>query len=99
MSRLAPPPGVNRGCTSVWRREKDREPRPRRRLRTARRFGTYTAVTDCTVIEFDPDVLWLASAQTTRHFHEAFLATLAERLVNAEGALAEMLSAKNVTLF
>ncbi len=65
----------------------------------ARRFTTMTAVTDCTVIEFDPDVLWLASAETTRHFHLAFLATMAERLTHAEGALAEMLGAKNVTLF
>jgi CRP-like cAMP-binding protein len=58
-----------------------------------------TAVTDCTVIEFDPDVLWLASPETTRHFQQAFLATMAERLTHAEGALAEMLGAKNVTLF
>lgn len=65
----------------------------------ARRFSTMTAGTDCTVIEFDPDVLWLASPETTRHFHQAFLFTMAERLVNAEGALAEMLGAKNVTLF
>ncbi|MGZ5033601.1 MAG: protein kinase domain-containing protein [Usitatibacter sp.] len=65
----------------------------------ARRFTTMTAVTDCTVIEFDPDVLWLASPETTRHFHQAFLATMAERLTHAEGALAEMLGAKNVTLF
>lgn len=65
----------------------------------ARRFSTMTAVTDCTVIEFDPDVLWLASPECTRHFHEAFLSTMAERLVNAEGALAEMLAAQNVTLF
>ncbi len=65
----------------------------------ARRFSTLTAVTDCTVIEFDPDVLWLASPQCTRHFHEAFLAALADRLVNAEGALAQMLAAQNVTLF
>jgi eukaryotic-like serine/threonine-protein kinase len=65
----------------------------------AKRFTTMTAVTDCTVIEFDPDVLWLASPETTRHFHLAFLATMAERLTNAEGALAEMLGARNVTLF
>ena len=65
----------------------------------ARRFSTLTAGTDCSVIEFDPDVLWLASPETTRQLHLAFLATMAERLVNAEGALAEMLSAKNVTLF
>jgi hypothetical protein len=58
-----------------------------------------TAGTDCTVVEFDPDVLWLASPETTRHFHQAFLHTMAERLVNAEGALAEMLGAKSVTLF
>ena len=65
----------------------------------AKRFTTMTAVTDCTVIEFDPDVLWLASPETTRHFHLAFLATMAERLTNAEGALAEMLGNRNVTLF
>jgi eukaryotic-like serine/threonine-protein kinase len=65
----------------------------------ARRFATVTALTDCTVIELDPDVLWLASAECTRQLHEAFLATLAGRLVNAEGALAEMLIEKNVTLF
>ena len=66
----------------------------------ARRFSTVTAVTDCTVIEFDPDVLWLASPECTRSFHLAFLAAMAERLVNAEGALAELLSGnKNVTLF
>ena len=65
----------------------------------ARRFTTMSAVTDCTVIEFDPDVLWLASPETTRHFHLAFLATMAERLTHAEGALAEMLGARNVTLF
>jgi tRNA A-37 threonylcarbamoyl transferase component Bud32 len=66
----------------------------------ARRFSTVTAVTDCSVIEFDPDVLWLASAECTRHFHEAFLATMADRLVDAEGALAELLAAnRNVTLF
>jgi eukaryotic-like serine/threonine-protein kinase len=65
----------------------------------ARRFSTLTAVTDCAVVEFDPDVLWLASPETTRHFQQAFLHTMAERLVHAEGALAEMLGAKNVTLF
>ena len=65
----------------------------------ARRFSSMTAVTDCTVIEFDPDVLWLASPECTRHFHEAFLATMAERLVHAEGALAELMASKNVTLF
>ncbi len=64
-----------------------------------KRFSTVTAVTDCTVIEFDPDVLWLASAECTRHLHQAFLASMAERLVSAEGALAEMLAGKNVTLF
>jgi tRNA A-37 threonylcarbamoyl transferase component Bud32 len=66
----------------------------------ARRFSTVTAVTDCTVIEFSPDLLWLASPECTRNFHQAFLVTMAERLVNAEGALAELLAAnKNVTLF
>ncbi|HZZ94502.1 MAG TPA: serine/threonine-protein kinase [Usitatibacter sp.] len=66
----------------------------------ARRFSTVSAVTDCTVIEFDPDVLWLASDECTRSFQQAFLATLADKLVNAEGALAELLAAnKNVTLF
>jgi hypothetical protein len=66
----------------------------------ARRFSTVSAVTDCTVIEFDPDVLWLASEDLTRAFHRAFLTNLADKLVNAEGALAELLAAnKNVTLF
>jgi hypothetical protein len=66
----------------------------------ARRFSTVSAVTDCTVIEFDPDVLWLASEECTQAFHRAFLTTLADKLVNAEGALAELLAAnKNVTLF
>ena len=65
----------------------------------SRRFSTLTAVTDCALIEFDPDVLWLASPETTRHFHLAFLQAMAERLVNAESALAELLGAKSVTLF
>ena len=65
----------------------------------ARRFSTLAAVTDCSLVEFNPDVLWLASAECTRHFHEAFLAALAARLEGAETALAEMLAAKNVTLF
>jgi eukaryotic-like serine/threonine-protein kinase len=65
----------------------------------ARRFSSVGAVTDCTVVEFDPDVLWLASPECTRDFHQAFLAAMAERLIAAEGALAEMLGAKNVTLF
>src|SRR5262249_1639102 len=65
----------------------------------ARRFSTLTAVTDCALVEFEPDVLWLASPETTRHFHLAFLAAMAERLVNAESALAELLGAKSVTLF
>ena len=65
----------------------------------ARRFSTLAAVTDCSLVEFDPDVLWLASPECTRHFHEAFLAALATRLEGAESALAEMLTAKNVTLF
>jgi hypothetical protein len=64
-----------------------------------RRFGTVEAVTDCTVIEFDPDVLWLASPECMRHFHEAFLVTMADRLIAAEGALAELLAGKNVTMF
>ena len=64
-----------------------------------RRFSTLTAVTDCTVVEFDPDVLWLASPETTRQLQRAFLATMAERLVHAEGALAEMLRARSVTMF
>jgi hypothetical protein len=65
----------------------------------ARRFSTITAVTDCTVIEVNPDVLWLASEATTRKFHLAFLGAMASRLENAEGALAEMMATKNVTLF
>ncbi|QJR15039.1 protein kinase domain-containing protein [Usitatibacter palustris] len=65
----------------------------------AKRFSTITAATDSTLIEFDPDVLWLASPECTKHFHEALLASMAERLVHAEGALAEMLGAKAVTLF
>jgi CRP-like cAMP-binding protein len=69
------------------------------RKAAARRFSTLTAVTDCSLVEFDPDVLWLASPDCTRHFHEAFLTALATRLEGAESALAEMLAAKNVTLF
>jgi eukaryotic-like serine/threonine-protein kinase len=65
----------------------------------ARRFSSIAAVTDCTVMEFDPDVLWLASPECTRNFHQAFLHAMADRLVAAEGALAEMLGGKNVTLF
>jgi serine/threonine protein kinase len=64
-----------------------------------RRFRSIESVTDCTVIEFDPDLLWLASPECMRHFHEAFLATMAERLTAAEGALAELLAEKNVELF
>jgi len=67
--------------------------------RSGQRFTTATAVTDCTVVEFDPDVLWLASPDCTRNFHQAFLRILADRLVAAEGALSELLGAKNVTLF
>ena len=69
------------------------------RRSAAKRFSTLTAVTDCAVIEFDPDVLWLASPECTKKFHLAFLNTMAERLVNAEGALAELMGSKNVTLF
>ncbi|HSN19942.1 MAG TPA: serine/threonine-protein kinase [Usitatibacter sp.] len=69
------------------------------RRNAARRFASVTAVTDCSVIEFDPDVLWLASPECKRQIDEAFLRTMAERLVNAEGALAEMLAGKSVTLF
>jgi tRNA A-37 threonylcarbamoyl transferase component Bud32 len=69
------------------------------RRAAARRFSTITAVTDCTVIEFDPDLLWLASPECTRRFHQAFLGALADRLVAAEGALAEMLGGRSVTLF
>ena len=65
----------------------------------ARRFSSLTAVTDCSVIEIDPDVLWLASPETTRSFHLAFLGAMAHRLENAEGALAEMMASKNVILF
>jgi hypothetical protein len=64
-----------------------------------KRFRSVEAVTDCTVIEFDPDLLWLASAECMRQFNEAFLATMAERLTAAEGALAELLAEKNVELF
>ena len=65
----------------------------------ARRFTTITAVTDCTVVEFDPDLLWLASPECTRRFHQAFLLAMAERVVGAETALTELLGARNVTLF
>ena len=65
----------------------------------ARRFSSVEAATDCTVVEFAPDVLWLATPECKRLFDQAFLNTLAERLVAAEGALAEMLAGKNVTLF
>ena len=65
----------------------------------ARRFSSLAAVTDCSLVEFNPDVLWLASPECMRHFHEAFLPALAARLEGAESALAEMLAAKNVTLF
>jgi tRNA A-37 threonylcarbamoyl transferase component Bud32 len=66
--------------------------------RSGQRFSTATAVTDCTVVEFDPDVLWVASPECTRDFNQAFLRILADRLVAAEGALSELLGAKNVTL-
>ena len=56
-------------------------------------------MTDCSVIEINPDVLWLASPETTKCFHLAFLNTMAQRLENAEGALSEMMASKNVTLF
>ena len=69
------------------------------RRSAARRFETITAVTDCTVVEFDPDLLWLASAECTRRFHQAFLVGLADRVVAAEAALTELLGAKSVTLF
>ncbi len=65
----------------------------------AKRFSTLTAVTDCAVIEIDPDVLWLASPEVTRKFHLAFLNVMADRLIHAEGALAELMGSKNVTLF
>jgi tRNA A-37 threonylcarbamoyl transferase component Bud32 len=65
----------------------------------ARRFTSVEAATDCTVVEFSPDVLWLASPECRQSFDKAFLNTLAERLMAAEGALAEMLGGKNVTLF
>jgi tRNA A-37 threonylcarbamoyl transferase component Bud32 len=65
----------------------------------AKRFSSLTAVTDCSVIEINPDVLWLASPETTRCFHLAFLNAMAHRLENAEGALSEMMASKNVTLF
>jgi tRNA A-37 threonylcarbamoyl transferase component Bud32 len=65
----------------------------------ARRFSSVEAVTDCTVIEFSPDVLWLATPECRRRFDESLLTALAERLVAAEGALSEMLAAKSVTLF
>jgi hypothetical protein len=64
-----------------------------------RRFTSIGAVTDSTLIEFDPDVLWLASPDCLRHFHQALLASMAERLISAEGALAELMAQKNVTLF
>ena len=69
------------------------------RKAAARRFSTITAVTDCTVVEFDPDLLWLASAECTRRFQQAFLSAMAERVVGAETALTELLGARNVTLF
>ncbi len=65
----------------------------------AKRFSTLTAVTDCAVIEFEPDVLWLASPDVTQKFHLAFLSAMADRLINAETALAELMGSKNVTLF
>jgi serine/threonine protein kinase len=67
--------------------------------RSGNRFSSATAVTDCTVVEFDPDVLWLASPECTRNFNAAFLQTMADRLVAAENALSELLGAKSVTLF
>ena len=51
------------------------------------------------MVEFDPDLLWLASAECTRRFQQAFLLAMAERVVGAETALTELLSARNVTLF
>jgi len=69
------------------------------RRSAARRFSTITAVTDCTVFEFDPDLLWLASAECTRRFQQAFLAGMADRVVAAETALTELLGGKSVTLF
>ena len=66
------------------------------RVKFAMANPTYDALT---VVEFAPDVLWLATPECKRRFDEAFLATLAERLVAAEGALSEMLAGKSVTLF
>jgi hypothetical protein len=51
------------------------------------------------VVEFAPDVLWLASAECTRRFQQAFLVAMADRVVAAETALTELLGGKNVTLF
>ena len=69
------------------------------RRSAAKRFSTLTAVTDCLLIEFDPDVLWVASQELTQKLHLAFLGAMADRLVHAEGALAELMGSKNVTLF
>ena len=77
------------------RRRASAWPRPRScAARARKRFSTLTAVTDCAVIEIDPDVLWLASPEVTRKFHLAFLSVMADRLVHAEGALAEMLGTR-----
>jgi CRP-like cAMP-binding protein len=65
----------------------------------AKRFSSIAAVTDCALIEFDPDVLWVASAELTKKLHLAFLNAMADRLIHAEGALAELMGSKNVTLF
>jgi serine/threonine protein kinase len=66
---------------------------------TAKSAITVSAVTDITVAKVDPIQLARASDKCVRRFSDAFLAAIAERLIDSDTRLSELMVERSITLF
>lgn len=67
--------------------------------RKFQRLADVIALTDVTVMEIDPDLLWLASASCQERFNNQFLEVLVERLHAADNRLVELLNEAKLVMF
>ncbi len=67
--------------------------------RKFQRLADVIALTDVTVMEIDPDLLWLSSAGCQERFNAQFLEVLVERLHAADNRLVELLNEARLVMF
>ncbi len=67
--------------------------------RKFQRLADVIALSDVTVMEIDPDLLWLASSSCQERFNSQFLEILVERLHAADNRLVELLNEAKLVMF